>query len=239
MSLRRKLFSILYTFMCLFFVSNTLNAQLQTKPQQKGQTAVVVDERLSILRFEPSLSAVILQRLSVGREIKIIGAKQADGVTFYRVIVPPEIRAWIQSEAVVSTTRKDDDTRLFNLIKISEDFERIERSRIFLEVFANSTYRPAVLLIFGDEAAQAAERLSRDAIRRLDQKAMEASGAPVHSFFMSFNLLDRYRRQGVNFSYDKEKKKYIYDGAAWREILKRYPNSPEAEEAKKRLATAA
>lgn len=235
MSLRPINISTFLTIVCLLFVSNVC-AQLQTKPkEQKGQTAVVIDERLSILRFEPGLSSVILQRLSVGREIKIIGAKQSDGVTFYRVIVPPETRAWIQSEAVVSAIRKDDDTRLFNLIKVSEDFERIERARIFLEVFANSQHSPAVLLLFGDEASQAAERLSRDAARRLDQKAMEASGAPVHSFFMSFNLLDRYRRQGVNFTYDKEKKRYFYDGAAWRDIIKRYPASTEAEEAKKRL----
>jgi len=30
-------------------------------------------------------------------------------------------------------------------------------------------------------------------------------------------------------------KKFSYDGAAWREILKRYPNSPEAAEARKHL----
>ena len=237
MSLRQTIISTFLTFVCLGFFSNAVNAQIQTKPKQQPKPipAIVVDERLSILRFEPSLSSIILQRLSAGREIKIIGAKEADGVFFYRVIVPPETRAWIQSEAVVSTVRKGDDARLFNLIKVSDDFDRLERSRIFLEMFANSQYRPAVLLIFGDEAAQAAERLSRDAIRRLDQKEMEASGAPLRSFYMNFNLLDRYRRQGVNFSFDIEKKKYSYDGAAWREILKSHPNSPEATEAKKRL----
>jgi hypothetical protein len=236
MSLRQTFISIFLTFVCLGFFSNAVNAQLQTKAKQpKATPAIVVDERLSILRFEPSLSSIILQRLSQGREIKIIGAKQADGVIFYRVIVPPQTRAWIQSEAVASTVRKGDDTRVFNLIKVSEGFDRLERARIFLEVFATSPYRAAVLLMFGDEAARAAEKLSRDTISRLDKKEMEASGAPLHSFYMSFNLLDRYRRQGVTFSFDMEKKKYVYDGAAWREILKSYPNSPEAEEAKKRL----
>lgn len=237
MSLRQTIVLMFFTFACFCVASNTIRAQLQTKSreQNKGQTAVVVDERLSILRFEPNLSSIILQRLSTGREIKIIGAKQADGVFFYRVLVPPETRAWIQSEAVVSTVRKGDDVRLYNLIKASEGFDRIERSRIFLEMFTYSPHRPSVLLIIGDEAAKAAERLSRDGIRRLDQKEMEASSAPVHSFFMNFNGLDRYRRQGLNFSFDTEKKKYVYDGAAWREILKRHPTSPEAEEAKKRL----
>lgn len=234
MSLRQTIIFLFLTFVC--FTSNT-NAQLQTKPrtEQKGQRAVVVDERLSILRFEPSLSAIILQRISTGREIKIIGGKEVDGVYFYRVVVPPETRAWIQSEAVVSTVRKGDEARLFNLIKVSEDFERLERARIFLEMFPNSQHRPAVLLIFGNEASKATEHLSRDAIRKLEQKEMEASSASVYSFFMSYNGLDRYRRQGVNFSYDMEKKKYIYDGAAWREIVQKYPNSSEASEAKKHL----
>lgn len=237
MSLRKTIVFVFLTFVCFSFASNKVHAQLQTKSkeQPKGQTAVVVDERLSILRFEPDLSSIILQRLSTGREIKIIGAKQADGVFFYRVIVPPETRAWIQSEAVVSTVRKGDDTRLFNLIKASADFVRIERARIFLEMFVSSPHRPAVLLILGDEAGKAADRLSRDAIRRLDIKEMEASSAPVQSFFMNFNGLDRYRRQGVNFTFDPDKKKYLYDGTAWREILQRYPKSPEAEDAKKRL----
>jgi len=235
MSLRQTIIVTFILVLCLAFSENT-NTQFQNQKQQpKGTTAVVVDERLSILRFEPSLSSIILQRISHGREIKIIGAKQAEGVTFYRVIVPPDTRAWIQSEAVVSTVRKGDDERLFNLIKASDDMEKIERERIFLEVFYNSPFRPAVLLLFGNEAATVAERLSRDVIRRLDKKEMEASGAPAHSFYMNFKEMDKYRRQGMTFTFDMNQKKYFYDGEAWREIVKRYPQSTEAIEAKKRL----
>jgi hypothetical protein len=46
---------------------------------------------------------------------------------------------------------------------------------------------------------------------------------------------DRYNREGITFLFDRTTKKFSYDGAAWREILKRYPNSPEATEARKHL----
>ena len=35
--------------------------------------------------------------------------------------------------------------------------------------------------------------------------------------------------------FDRASKQFHYDGAAWREIIRRYPNSPEAAEARKRL----
>ena len=45
-------------------------------------TAVVVDERLSVLRFEPDLSAIPLQRMRAGRTMQILGSqKTGDGVT--------------------------------------------------------------------------------------------------------------------------------------------------------------
>ena len=51
------------------------------------------------------------------------------------------------------------------------------------------------------------------------------------------NGLDRYNRQSVTFTFDRATKQFHYDGAAWREILRKYPDSPEAAEAKQRLAT--
>jgi hypothetical protein len=233
---QRAFFAALLTLVCFtaFFASNTKAQAIQPK-QPKGQTAVVIDERLSILRFEPSLSAVIFQRISHGREVKVLGAKKVDGVVFYRVFVPPNTRAWIQSEAVVSTVRKGDDERLFNLIKASDGMDKIERARIFLEVFYNSPHRPATLLIFGDAANDTAEKLSHDIQRKFDEKEVVASGAPAHSFYWNFKELDKFRRQGMNFAFDMDQKKFRYDGAEWREIVRRFPNSAEAEEARKRL----
>jgi len=50
-----------------------------------------------------------------------------------------------------------------------------------------------------------------------------------------YNGLDRYNREGITFQFDRATKKFSYDGAAWREILKRFPNSLEAVEARKHL----
>ena len=48
--------------------------------------------------------------------------------------------------------------------------------------------------------------------------------------------LDRYNRNGVKFVFDPSKRQLHYDGSAWREILRRHPQSAEAAEARKRLA---
>ena len=205
-----------------------------------GQRAVVVDERLAALRDEPDLSANLLQRMSRGRVVFVRGVKRSpDGVTFYRVMVTRRTGGWVQSEAVVSPARREDEARLLRLIQSSEDFDRLVRARIFLDVFTRSSLRSAVLMLLGDEAERSAAKLSRDATRRLDEKEMAAGGAPVFSYFLNFNGLDRYRRQGVAFIFDRAAKQFHYDGAAWREVLRRHPRSPEADEARKRLAALA
>lgn len=222
-------------FIACTFVSTTVTAQQRRAPEG-GQRAVVVDERLAVLRDAPDLSANLLQRMSRGRMVAVKGAKRsADGVTFYRVAVTKRTGGWIQSEAVVSLVRKDDDERLLRLIQNSEDFDRIIRARIFLDVFQRSPLRPTVLMLYGEAAEKAAGKLSRDAVRRLNEKEMAAGGAPVFSYFLNYNGLDRYRRQGITFIFDRATKQFHYDGASWREILRRYPRSPEAEEARKRL----
>ena len=202
-----------------------------------GRAAFVVDERLAALRDAPDLSAALLQRIGRGRAVAVRGAKRApDGVTFYRVGVTRRTSGWIQSEALVSPARPGDDARLLRLIRGSEEFDRLARARVFLELFPASPLRPVVLALYGEAAEEAATKLSRDASRRLDEGEMQAGGAPVHSYFMNFNGLDRYRRQGVRFVFERATKRYHYDGASWREILRRYPHSAEAEEARRRLA---
>lgn len=203
-----------------------------------GSRAVVVDERLAVLRDDPGLSAQLLKRLSRGRQVSILGIKRArDGVTFYRVAVTRRTRGWIQREAVVTSTRKGDDERLWSLINGSHDFDRIARASIFLDTFQRSTLRPAVLLILGATAEDAARRLSNEAGRRLDEDEMKANHASTFSYFMNFNGLDRYRRLGIDFVFDDAKKQYYYNGGSWREIIRRYPRSAEAVEARRRLKT--
>lgn len=201
-----------------------------------GQRAVVVDERLAALRDEPGLYAQLVQRLGRGRLVSVISTKRTpDGLVFHRVAVTRRTRGWLQSEAIVSPARNGDDSRLLKLVQASKDFDRIARASIFLDTFARSSLRPAVLMLSGDAAEEAAQKLSREADRRLDKDEMRATGAPLLSYFMSYSGLDRYRRLGVNFVYSEATKQYRYDGANWREIVRRYPRSAEAVEARQRL----
>ena len=198
--------------------------------------AIVVDERLAALREDARLTARLVQRLSRGRVVSIIGARRdRDNLNFYQVAVTRRTRGWLSADAVVSPSRAGDDEKLLRLIRGSEDFDRLARARIFLNNFGRSPLRPTVLMLFGEESEQAAAKLSRDAVRRLDEREMAAGGAPLESYFLNFNELDRYNKQGITFIFERAAKRYHYDGESWREILRRYPRSPEAAEARKRL----
>jgi uncharacterized protein (DUF885 family) len=197
---------------------------------------VVVDERLAALRDAPDISANLLQRLSRGRAVTFTGWKRApDGLVFYRVMVTGRTGGWLQSEAVVSNTRAGDDERLLSLIRGSDNFDRVARARIFLDLFSRSPLRPAVLILYGAAAEEAAENLSREAQRRLDEREMLAGGAPLYSYYLNYNGLDRYRKQGIAFVFTRAPRRFHYDGESWREILRRYPRSSEAVEARQRL----
>ena len=210
--------------------------QRRRRPPAGGRVALVVDERLSALRDAPRLDANLLRRLGRGSAVSVAGAREArGGVTFLKVRVTSRTGGWVQSDALVRPWGAGEDTRLWRLVRGSEEFDRLARARIFLETFPRSPHRPAVLLDFGDTAEAAAARLSREAARRLDAREMEAGGAPVASYFQNFNGLDRLNRIGVKFTFDAATRQFHYDGAAWREILARHPRSPEAAEARRRL----
>ena len=221
----------------LFLILIPAEITARKRPPAGGRVAVVVDERLSALRATPELSGTLLRRLGRGSYVAIKGEKRSrDGVIFYKVNVTSRTAGWIQREAVVSPSRAGDDDRLLRLIKASEDYDCVLRSRIFLDNFSSSELRPGVLLIYSQTAEEIAGRLSREAMRRLDAKEMSAGGAPVFSYFLNYNGLDRYNRQGVTFVFDARDKTLRYDGEGWRELIHRYPRSPEAAEARKRLA---
>lgn len=204
-------------------------------PRDNSNTAIVVDERLAVLLASPSLYAKPLQRMRRGRMISVSGTKDADGVTFYRVNLPPEGFGWMQAEAVVGRFRRGDDQRLARLVQSSEGFEQIERATILLENFPTSPLRPAMLLLFGDLVEENGAMISREATRRLKRSEMAATDAPLHSFYLNYTGLDRYRRLGVGFVFNSNTKILHYDGAAWKEILTKFPKSSEAVEAQKRL----
>ena len=202
-----------------------------------GNLAVVADERLAALRVAPNLSARLIRRLGRGKLVSVRGAvRNREGVLFSHVVVTRRTSGWMQSEALVMSGRSGDDQRLAHLIGGTDEFERVARARIFLETFPRSALRPRVLLALGDAAEEGAQQLSREATRRFERRETPTDSAPEFSYYLNYNGLDRYNRQGVTFTFDRATKQFHYDGAAWKEIVQRYPNSPEASEARQRLA---
>ena len=205
----------------------------QKKPPSGGRLAVVVDERLAALRATPQLNGKLVRRLSRGRLVAVRSFKTgADGITFLLVNVTRRTHGWIPRDAVVSPSRSGDDRRLLTLIQRSDGFDRIARARIFLDHFLRSPLRPEVLLLLGDTAESLAEKLSRDAARRLKN---DLGDAPELNYYLNYTGLDRYNRQRIGFIFDKTTKRFHYDGAAWRELIRRYPRSREAAIARERL----
>jgi hypothetical protein len=219
---------------CLLFLTlfEPTNLAQSRKPPAGGRLAVVVDERLAALRATPQLNGKLVRRLGRGRLVAVRSVKtSADGIAFFFVNVSSRTHGWIQREAVVSPSRAGDDRKLLSLIERSQGFDRIARARIFVDYFARSSLRPEVLLLLGDAAEEVAAKLSTDAVRRLD----DLGDAPEFSYYLNYSGLDRYNRQRIGFVFDRASKRYHYDGAAWRELIRRYSKTPQAAEAKKRL----
>lgn len=209
-------------------------------PKQKspggGWIAVVVDERLSALRATPDLSGRLIRRVGRGRLVAVRESRRnTDGIVFFHVNLNRRTHGWMQREAVVSRFRVGDDERLLQLVLSSNDFDRIARARIFLDQFSRSRFRPQILLLFGDTAEEIAGKLTRDAVRRIDQ-SRHPGAAPEFSYYLNYSGLDRYNRLGVRYTFDDATKRLHYDGAAWRELIRRFPASPEAKLAKQRLS---
>src|SRR5215217_127105 len=202
------------TLCLLFILFLQLTGFAQKKPPSGGQLGIVVDERLAALRATPQLNGKLVLRLGRGRLVAVRSFKtSADGITFVLVNVSSRTHGWVQRDAVVSPSRLGDDRRLLTLIQRSTGFDRIARARIFLDHFPRSPLRPEVLLLLGDTAEGLAEKLSLDASRRLKD---ELGDAPEFSYYLNFTGLDRLNRQHVGFVFDKNTKRFHYDGAAFR-----------------------
>ncbi len=205
------------------------------KSPEIGQTAVVIDETLSVLRKNPSLFSESVHRMSRGRKVQVLGVTEADGVKFYKVTVPPKNFGWVQADAVFGRFRYGDEERLSKLVQATDSFDQIEIAQQFFALYPDSRLRPALLLLYGDLLEEAALKLTKDAGSRLSRREMAASAAPMHSYYLNFSYLDRYRKLGIIFLFNPSTRQYHYDGAAWKEIGSRFSASPEAAEAIKRL----
>ncbi|HTH51091.1 MAG TPA: SH3 domain-containing protein [Pyrinomonadaceae bacterium] len=201
-----------------------------------GQQAVVVDETLAVLRGTPSLFAEPVHRMSRGRRVQILGVTEADGVKFYKVAAPPTSTGWVQADAVFGKFRPSDEKRLFELVQALDGFDQIEAAAEFFQLYPTSQFKPALLLLFGDLLEDlAVNKLSKEANSRLKRAEMAATGAPLHSYFLNFVSLDRYRKLGITFLFSPTDRKFHYNGDSWREILAKFPSATETGEARKRL----
>jgi hypothetical protein len=200
-----------------------------------GQTAVVIDETLAVLRKNPSLFSESVHRMSRGRVVQILGVAEADGVKFYRVTVPPKDSGWVQADAVFGKFRPDDESRLAKLVQALDGFDQIEAAVEFFELYSNSKLRPSILLLFGDVIEGEAAKISKYANNNLSRAEMAASGAPLHSYYLNYVKLDRYRKLGIVFLFNSAARQFHYDGASWKEIAAKFPASPEVAEAQGRL----
>jgi len=208
---------------------------VSARSREVGQTAVVLDETLSVLRVTPSLFADGIQRMRRGREVKILGVTEADGVKFFKITAEPKNYGWVQSDAVFGKFRPADEERLARLVQASSGFEQLEIAAYYFSLYPNSQFRPAILLLFGDLCQETAIRLSKEATSRLDRREMAASAAPLHSYYLNYVGLDRYRKLGITFKFNSTTKLYYYEGGSWVELAEKFPSTPEATEAKKRL----
>ncbi len=207
------------------------------KSGEVGQSAVVIDETLSVLRKEPSLFSEPVHRMQRGRKVQILGIAEADGVKFYKVTAPPANFGWVQADAVFGRFRSTDEERFARLVQATDGFDQIEMAVRFFEMYPDSKLKPEILLLFGDVLEEVAAKLSKDANSRLRRPEMAASAAPMHSYYLNFVSLDRYRKLGIVFLFNPAQRAFHYDGASWKEIAAKFPSSAQAVEAKKRLDT--
>lgn len=220
----------------LSLLSFAVHAQTKRRIILPGQKAIVVDERLSALRAQPDVKASLEQRLRRGRLVGVLGATvNKSGARFLRVAVTRNTRGWVLAEAVARPGSATDAEKLMKLIEeTSDDFTRARLADLYAEQFRATAAAPKALLIVGESAEKAAERLTREAKRRAGEEE-PGQGLSRRDYLLNFAGLDRYNRIGVTFDYDAAADRIVYDGAAYRELLRRYPKSEEAKTVREKL----
>src|SRR5215510_13864726 len=235
---------LIAAFALTAFASITAAAQSERKIFLPGQRAVVFDERLSALRARPDVKAPLKQRMRRGRRVGVLGANTAkDGVKFFRVAVSRNTGGWVLADAVIRPGVAADAHRLMRLIEETKDeFTKARLARLCADEFRATNFAPKALMILGEAAEGEAAKLSRDAKRRIGESDSDAgpdtgpsAGSARRDFMLNYAGLDRYNRIGVTFDYDAASDKIVYDGAAYRELIRRYPQSAEAQTARERL----
>jgi hypothetical protein len=234
--------------LCALFVTILLSvpstpAQHGTLPASRASRprfakAFVVDDRLSALRHDADVKSPVIHRLRIGRPVFIFAAKTGGPgqPLFYRVAVSRRTRGWIHEAAIAVPGRAGEDERFMKLTQnMSDGVDRIALCKLFLEHFNRSALAPRALLAIGEEADQAAATLTRQARKRLKELDGQNGNASIRDYYLNDSGLDRYSKLRVAFDFKDSTAEYRYDGKAYREIIRRFPDSEEARVARTRL----
>ena len=234
--------TLLLTTLSLIFVTNAL-AQSGGPPSAQPRRArlvraFIIDDRLSALRREPDMQSEVMQRLRLGRPVYLIKSKGGKDYRppFYRVAVTRRTRGWIHEAALAMPERAGEDVRIMKLIEGARDgLDRIALCRFFIEHFKRSPLAPRALLAIAEESDRAATALTRRARTRLANLKDNDNGVGLRDYYLSDVGLDRYSRLGIKFDFNEASAQYVYNGDAYRELIKRFPNADEAARARKRM----
>ena len=213
-------------------------AESQTTKRVSFVKAVVIDDRFSALRREPSLQSEVIHRLRIGHTVYVIhpGNDQTNHSAFCRIAASRRTRGWIYRTAIAVQGRAGEDQRIMKLIEgTSDGLDRIALCRILIERFSQSPLVPRALLIMGDEGERAAETLTQRARKRVGEAAGASVTPGLRDLYLNDAALDRYNKLRIVFDFNELTREYIYDGKAYRELVSRSPHSEEALLARQRL----
>lgn len=247
MIIRRILPVVILAVAASAFLFSSALAQTTAKPVPAPQKsapskrarlvrAFVIDDRLSALRREADIQAEVTRRVRLARPVYLTEVKggKAGGPKFHRVAVTRRTRGWMHEAAIAVPGRPGDDARLLKMVEtMGDDFDRLTLCRLFVDWFGYSRLLPRALMIMAREAERAAAELSRNAQRRLKSLDAADAGASERDYYLSDTGVDRYTRLRIRFDYLEKTGEYIYDGQAYREVARRFPQSEEAAAARR------
>lgn len=213
-------------------------AESQTAKRVSFVKAVVIDDRFSALRREPSLQSEVIHRLRLGHTVYVIHQDnfETSHSAFCRIAASRRTRGWIYRTAIAVQGRAGEDQRIMKLIDgTSDGLDRIALCRILIERFGQSALVPRALLRMGEEGERAAETLTQRARKRITEAAAAGASSSLRDFYLNDSTLDRYSKLRIVFEFNEQTREYIYDGRAYRDLLSRSPHSEEALLARQRL----
>ena len=213
------------------------------KPQSTVRLikAFVIDDRLSALRREPNLQSMVIRRVRLAQPVYIVTGQINKGEKgepkFYRVAVTRRTRGWMLASAIAVPNRPGEDKQILERIENNSDpTDRITLCRIMIEGFGRSRFVPRAMLLLAEEAGRVAKTLTQRTHRRLEE--VKPGDASLRDFYLSDAMLDRLSRLGVFFEFNESAGEFVYNGKAYRDIVRRFPGAEEAGIARTRLAHA-